>query len=300
MPGSWLGHPSGLAGARGGSRVTPLPERQRASMWFPYRKMGQSVADIVVDTTDGKFGPFAGQVFCGDQTIATVMRVAFEKVTGKDGKSFYQGACFPFREGLDCGVNRLAFDNQGAMLVGETDRGWGSVGRRRYGLQRIAFTGKTPFEILTMQAAPDGFVLTFTQDIDKTTAADPKSYKMSSYTYEYHARYGSDEMDTKQVAIKSAALLGPRTVRLVVDELRSGDEGLSTSSARKASRAPKASTCCTRTRTTRCRSSRRKRRRSRIRPAPPAEAQAGGPALRAGSLSSAPPPAARRSSLAAG
>ncbi len=32
-------------------------------------------------------------------------------------------------------------------------------------------------------------------------------------------------MDTKQVAIESASLLGPRTVRLVVDELRSGDEG---------------------------------------------------------------------------
>src|SRR6185436_12025100 len=142
-----------------------------------------SVADIAVDATEGKFGPFAGQVFCGDQTLATVMRVAFEKVTGKDGKAFYQGACFPFRAGLDCGVNRIAFDNQGGMLVGETDRGWGSVGRRRFGLQRITFAGTAPFEILTMQAAPDGFILTFTQEIDKSAAAEVKSYRMSSYTY---------------------------------------------------------------------------------------------------------------------
>jgi hypothetical protein len=224
-PGGWVGHPSSLRWREGWNQGDPLPERQKASIWLPYRKMGQSVADIVVDTTEGKFGPFAGQAFCGDQTLATVMRIAFEKVTGKDGNVFYQGACFPFREGLDCGVNRLAFDNTGAMLVGETDRGWGSVGRRRYGLQRIAFTGKTPFEVLTMQAAPDGFVLTFTQDVDRAAAADPKSYRFSSYSYNYHAKYGSEETQTKQGEVKSATVLGPRTVRVVLDEMRSGGEG---------------------------------------------------------------------------
>jgi hypothetical protein len=223
--GAWAGHPSGLRWRTDWKQGDPMPERQRASMWFPYRKMGQSVADIAVDTTEGKFGPFAGQTFCGDQTIATVMRVAFEKVKDKDGKVAIQGACFPFRENLDCGVNRIAFDPAGHMLIGETDRGWGSVGRRRYGLQRLTYTGKVPFEVLTMQAAPDGFVLTFTQDIDRAAAADPASYKVSSYTYEYHARYGSDEMDTKQVGVKSATALGPRTVRLVLDDMRSGGEG---------------------------------------------------------------------------
>lgn len=224
-PGVWAGHPSGLRWREGWKQGDPTPERQPASLWFPYRKMGQSVADIVVDNTGGKFGPFTGQVFCGDQTLATVMRVAFEKVTDKNGKSFYQGACFPFREGLDCGVNRLVFDQNGSMLVGETDRGWGSIGRRRYGIQRIDYSGVIPFEILTMKAAPDGFVLTFTEDIDKSVAADPKSYRMSSYTYNYHQRYGSDEMQTKPVAIKSATVLGARSVHLVVDELRSGGEG---------------------------------------------------------------------------
>lgn len=179
----------------------------------------------MVDTTGGKFGPFAGQVFVGDQTIATVMRIAMEKVTDGTGKSFYQGAAFPFFKGLDCGVNRLAFDNDGAMLIGETDRGWGSIGRRRFGLQRLVFTGQTPFEMLAMKAAPDGFVLTFTQDVDRIAAENIASYTMSSYTYEYHQKYGSDEMETKQVAIKQAKVHGPRTVHLVVDGLRSGGEG---------------------------------------------------------------------------
>lgn len=231
QPGGWAGHPSSLRWRddflKAGKEAPPPPQppREKTAIWLPYPKMGQSVADIVVDSTGGKFGPFAGQVFVGDQTIATVMRVALEKVTGADGTSFYQGAAFPFFKGLDCGVNRLAFDNDGAMLIGETDRGWGSVGRRRFGLQRLVFTGQTPFEIATMKAAPDGFVLTFTQDIDRASAENAASYTMSSHTYEYHQKYGSDEMETRQLSISRAKVMGPRTVHIVVDGLRSGGEG---------------------------------------------------------------------------
>ncbi|MBC7771280.1 MAG: hypothetical protein H7210_02175, partial [Pyrinomonadaceae bacterium] len=227
--GGWAGHPSSLRWRddflKAGKAPPPPPPREMAAIWLPYPKMGQSVADIVVDTTGGKFGPFVGQVFVGDQTVATVMRVAMEKVTDASGKSFYQGAAFPFFKGLDCGVNRLAFDNDGAMLIGQTDRGWGSIGRRRFGLQRLVFTGQTPFEMATMKAAPDGFVLTFTQDVDQATAENLASYAMSSYTYEYHQKYGSDEMETKQLAITQAKVMGPRTVHLVVAGLRSGGEG---------------------------------------------------------------------------
>jgi len=223
--GVWAGHPSSLRWRTDWKEGDPVPKRQMASVWLPYVKMGQSVADIAVDTTEGKFGPFAGQAFVGDQTLATVMRVAMEKVYDEKGNGFYQGACFPFFKGLDCGVNRIAFDNEGAMLIGETDRGWGSVGRRRYGLQRLAYTGVTPFEILTMKVQPDGFLLTFTDDVDKATAENLASYAMSSYTYEYHVKYGSDEMETKQLKVTRAKAIDARNVRIVVDGLRSGNEG---------------------------------------------------------------------------
>ena len=187
--------------------------------------MGQSAADFLLappaDAPNGTaFGPFAGQVFVGDQTLATVMRVSLEVVDG-----FYQGAAFPFREGLDCGVNRLAWDQSGQMLIGQTDRGWGSIGRKRFGIQRLVWTGKTPFEVLDMRAAPDGFVLTCTQDLDPVMAADPGSYRMLSYTYEYHATYGSPEIESAPQAIVSAKLTGPRSVHLVIEKLRAGGEG---------------------------------------------------------------------------
>lgn len=231
-PGSWHGHPSSLHWRTDWKKGDPEPERQQASIWFPYKKMGQSTADFLLyggksqheavnqSVAAAKFGPFEGQVFVGDQTLCTVMRVDLEKVDG-----FYQGVCFPFRSGLDCGVNRLAWGGDGSMFVGQTDRGWGSIGRLRYGLQRIAWTGEVPFEVRTMHATSDGFELTFTQDIDAAAAGNPASYGMVSYTYEYHPEYGSAEMETARQKVVAAKVVGPRTVRLQVETLRGGGMG---------------------------------------------------------------------------
>lgn len=231
-PGSWHGHPSSLHWREGWSESSPKPEIAPAAVWFPYKKMGQSTADFLLygenaqnvlaaqALAEAKFGPFQGQVFVGDQTLCTIARVCLERVDG-----VYQGACFPFRSGLDCGVNRLAWGGDGSMFVGQTDRGWGSIGRLRYGLQRIVWTGETPFEAQTMRATPDGFELRFTADLDRATAADPASYAMISYTYEYHAEYGSAEMETAKVAIAGVEVVDARTVRLRADGLRTGGLG---------------------------------------------------------------------------
>ncbi len=216
-PGSWHGHPSSLRWR--GDEIDPgtRPARQPPAVWFPYRKMGQSTADLALDETGGTFGPFAGQFFVGDQTLATVMRVSLERVNGH-----YQGACFPFFAGLSCGANRLAFAPDGSLFVGETDRGWTSIGGKPYGLQRLVYTGKPPFEILAMRAREDGFELEFTADVDPRAAADPASYELQSFTYEYHADYGAPEEGTRAEPIVSARLVDPRRVRLVTRELRAG------------------------------------------------------------------------------
>ncbi|MEM7305354.1 MAG: ThuA domain-containing protein [Planctomycetota bacterium] len=213
--GSWHGHPASLRW-REDLSADERPPRQPAAVWFPYRKMGQSAADVALCDVDGRFGPFDGQLFVGDQTRASVMRVSLELIDGH-----YQGACYPFIEALDCGVNRVAFGPDGSMFVGQTDRGWGSVGRRRFGLQRIVYGGETPFEIRAMRAAPDGFELELTQDVDPESAADAASYALKSYRYEYHAAYGAPEDDTQTLDVR-AEVTGPRTVRLVVEPLRAG------------------------------------------------------------------------------
>ncbi len=193
-----------------------LPQMKPPAVWFPYKKVGQSPTDILLDTSQGKFGPFSNQLFVGEFTQASIHRVYLEKVGGE-----YQGACFPFREGMASAVLRLEQGSDGSLFAGLTNRGWSSLGTSSYGLQRLTWTGKTPFEILEMKARSDGFELLFTEPVDRESASDVSSYSMLSYTYTYHATYGSDEILSRQLAIRVAEVSADRRrVVLKVDGLR--------------------------------------------------------------------------------
>jgi hypothetical protein len=178
--------------------------------------MGRSPAGFVWDR-EGNFGPaFLGHVFVGDQFDASLIRVTLEQVNER-----FQGACYPFRMGLASGVTRVCWGVDGSLLVGMTNRGWGSRGEDTQGLQRVKWSGQTPFELREMHAAPDGFVLEFTAPLDPKSAADPGSYRLASYTYELHEEYGSPKMDEKPLAFTPAVLDATR-VHLAVQGLRSG------------------------------------------------------------------------------
>ena len=216
--------PSGMRydGVDGTGRWTGrYPPHDPPAIWFPYGRMGQSVSEPVWDTTGGRFGPFAGQCFVGDQTRAMVMRVALEQVNG-----VYQGACFPFRSGLQCGVNRLCFAPDGSLLIGQTNRGWGSLGGKPYGLQRLVYTGQEPFEIHHITLTPQGFDLVFTQPLDPASLASPQarsSVTVSSFTYIYHSNYGCPEIDTRAEKVGPLTLSPDRrTLTVPVEGLRKG------------------------------------------------------------------------------
>jgi glucose/arabinose dehydrogenase len=235
-PGAFLGHPGGnrwyeaagevmgkrpdepLSGSRMMVEAKKIPQLEPPACYFPYGKMGQSAAGIACDTTGGKFGPFQNQLFVGDQTHSTVMRVNLEKVKGH-----YQGACFPFRQGFGSGSLSLLMTKDGSLFVGGTNRGWGSRGPQPYSLDRLYWTGKTPFEVHEMHALPTGFELTFTQPVDAATAGDVKSYKLSTYAYLYQSAYGSPEVDTTEPKItKIEVSPDGKKVRLTIDKLQEG------------------------------------------------------------------------------
>lgn len=196
--------------------VERLPRMRPPAVWFPYKKAGQSPTDILLDSSGGKFGPFSGQLFVGEFTLASIHRVFLEKVDGE-----YQGAVFPFRSGLASAVLRLGQGPDGSLFAGLSNRGWSSLGGASYGLQRLVWTGKTPFEIQEMRAQPDGFELIFTEKVDPDSASDVASYAMTSHTYLYHEAYGSDEILKRDLAITQARVSDDgRRVRLIISDLR--------------------------------------------------------------------------------
>ena len=178
-----------------------IRQLEPTAVMFPYGKMGQSAAGLDCDVSGGKFGPFEKQLFVGDQTHSTLMRVFLEKVNGH-----YQGACFPFKQGFGSGCVPVRFAPDGSLIVGGTSRGWGSRGNKPFAIERLVWTGRTPFEIREMRAKPYGFELTFTQPVDPKTAGTPESYSLKTFTYVYRAEYGSPEVDATSAKVTKVEL----------------------------------------------------------------------------------------------
>ncbi|MEZ5041660.1 MAG: plastocyanin/azurin family copper-binding protein [Saprospiraceae bacterium] len=194
-----------------------IPAIKPPSVWFPHTLMGISTSDILLIDHD-KFGPFQGQMLVGDQGHSKIMRVLQEKIDG-----VYQGACIPFREGFSSGVLRLKWGPDKSLYVGMTNRGWASTGKEPYGIERLVYTGKIPFEVQNINIQPDGFLLTFTEPVNKAKAADPNSYAISDFTYLYRHNYGSPVVDLEKRAIQKVEVSDDgRSVRLFVEGLRLG------------------------------------------------------------------------------
>lgn len=221
--GRFYGHVPSLAWEPGITTIPatiPVPVldrmRERESVFFPYGILANSPTQPVFDRTDGKFGPFEGQMFVGEMNHHLLMRVMLEEVNGQT-----QGAVAPFvtTEALKLGSNRLAFAPDGSLWVGHTDHGW--LGDK--GIQRIVWTGATPMEVKTMSLTPHGFDLGFTLPASARAASDPAAYRFTRYTYDYHLDYGSDRMDEQPVAVRSVELSADGLHASVrVDELHPG------------------------------------------------------------------------------
>lgn len=234
-PGGFMGHPISFNWYPDAPNMGPAPvmpnspsrmeiERKRVkelvpyAVVFPYKKMGRSISGFEVCRAGGKFGPFDGQIFVGDYTLSILMRATTEKING-----VWQGACYPFREGLGTGLLSLHFMADGKLITGGTNRGWPVRGMKDNLLERLEWTGRTPFEIRDIRAQPDGFVIRFTRPADASVAANPESYKLQTYTHVYQQGYGSPEVDHTTPSV-TAAELAPDglSVRLRVKGLVQG------------------------------------------------------------------------------
>jgi cytochrome c551/c552 len=192
-----------------------IPELQLPLVWLPHGILGISTSEIV-KIPEGVFGPFAGQLLVGDQGQSILSRVFLERVNGE-----VQGAAWLFRSGFQSGVVRMAWGKDESLFIGETNRGWGSAGDANQGLQRLVWNNRLPFEMRTVKAMPDGFEIEFTKPVDKKYAEDISSYSVESFTYKYHAVYGSPPVNNLKHTIKGVKVSSDgMRARIIVNNLR--------------------------------------------------------------------------------
>ncbi len=216
--GAFLGHPASYnwypyapdlkapevtpnSGSRMGAEKRRIKELVPPAVRFPYIKMGRSVSGFRVNKTGGKFGPFDNQIFLGDYTLSILMRATTEQING-----VWQGACYPFREGLATGIMNVEFSPKGQLVAGgfTTNSQWPVRGTEPFALQRIDWNGVVPFEIREINIKKDGFKITFTKPVARLIAAEPEVYSITTYTHIYHAGYGSPEVDQTTAHVTKA------------------------------------------------------------------------------------------------
>ena len=234
-PNSFHGHPASFNWYRYSPELGPVPEMPNSgsritieknhvkqlvpyAVIFPYIRMGRSITGFNLDRTGGKFGPFENQLFLGDYTQSIVMRATTEQVNG-----IWQGACYPFREGLSTGILNVEFTPSGKLLCGGTNRGWPVRGIKPFALERLEWSGKMPFEIKRITIEPDGFRVTFTKPVESITGSSATAYVISAFTHPYHAGYGGPEIEQQKPTVKGVTLAEDGlSVRLTLESLKPG------------------------------------------------------------------------------
>lgn len=193
--------------------------RTPPAVYFPHGELANSPGEPTLDTTEGKFGPFAGQIFVGDQSLSNLMRIDLEKVSGQ-----YQGAIFNFIAPLQCGVIRNVFGPDGSLWVGQTGRGWGSLGGKLFGLERIRWDGKTqPMEMKSIHLTRGGFRVEFTQPVQPESIS-AESIQVQHWGYHYRPEYGSPKVDLTKLELnkESFKVVSDRVIEINIPKLQTG------------------------------------------------------------------------------
>jgi hypothetical protein len=178
--------------SRMGVEKKRIKELVPPAVCFPYIKMGRSISGFRLNQSGGKFGPFENQLFLGDYSLSIIVRATTEQING-----VWQGACYPFREGLASGIMNVEFSPKGQLVASgfTTNTQWPVRGTEPFALQRVDWNGVVPFEAKEINIKKDGFLITFTKPVDQETAAKSDTYSITTYTHIYDGRYGSPEVD---------------------------------------------------------------------------------------------------------
>ncbi|MCB0578700.1 MAG: DUF1080 domain-containing protein [Phaeodactylibacter sp.] len=180
------------------AQVARLPVKPPV-VWLPQDEIGNS------PTTPAalKDGPYRGQMIHGEVTHGGVKRVFVEKVKGE-----YQGCVFRFIQGLEAGVNRLAWGPDSALYIGGigSTGNWQHTGHNWYGLQRLKYNGQSVFEMLAVRAKSNGLEITFTEPLEPGAGWDPAAYTVQQWWYLPTSAYGGPKKDLQTLAVRSASV----------------------------------------------------------------------------------------------
>jgi len=191
-------------GAWFGSRsVDPLGTKDLKEdlplVWLPQDEIGNSPSTpLALD-----LGLYKGQMIHGEVTNGGIKRVFIEEIDGK-----LQGCVFRFIQGLEAGINRIAWGPNNELYAGGIGNpgNWGHTGKLKYGLQRLVFNGKPTFEMLAVRAKTNGMEIEFTEPLTEGDGWNPEDFEVKQWYYKPTKEYGGPKLEEKKMVVKSSSL----------------------------------------------------------------------------------------------
>ena len=109
-----------------------------------------------------------------------------------------------FSQGLEAGINRLAWAPDGSLITGGigVSGNWGQTGKLNYGLERLVYNGESVFEMLSISARSNGFVVTFTEPIKTGQQISTDDFYIEQFYYKPTKEYGGPKLGVTQMTPK--------------------------------------------------------------------------------------------------
>ncbi len=183
-------------------------------VWLPQNEIGNSPSNVI----PFNYGPYKDQMLHGDVTHGGLKRVYVEVVDG-----IYQGVVFRMTQGLESGVNRTMVAPDGSIIIGGvgSSGNWGQIGKLPFGLQRLAYNGKSTFEMLEVHAKANGMEIVLTEPLAAGVGDSPEFWRAEQWKYVPTIEYGGPKVDEEVLAVKSVTVSKDRTkVFLELDGLK--------------------------------------------------------------------------------
>ncbi len=191
---------------RKGGAASPFQDQETTppAVFLPQDEIGNSPSEPLLIPNGW---PYAGQILVGDVKYGGVNRVFLEKING-----VWQGAAFRFTQGLEAGINRMAFSADGSLFVGgiggDHSSTWNWVnpkGKKTYqGLQRLKPNGQLVFDLQQVEVTRKGLRVRFTKPIDKQWLGSTSNYRVSQWRYEPTPNYGGPKIEEREIYVTRA------------------------------------------------------------------------------------------------
>ncbi|MCA9267951.1 MAG: hypothetical protein KDA41_05745 [Planctomycetales bacterium] len=190
--------------------------------WMPRSQDNSSGGQAWV--VGDKWGLPPGQMLHFSYGLCALLAVMHESVDGTP-----QGGTVKLPLFFESGVMRGRFSPRDGQLYACGLVGWQTAAAKDGCLQRARYTGGPVHLPVGLHVKPDGIAITFQEELDPKTAANPDNYFIEQWNYEYSKEYGSKEYrpsDPKkfgrdEVFIDSATLSADgKTVYLKLEDIQ--------------------------------------------------------------------------------